>query len=111
EAAAPEEPSCMSGRKILVVEDDVRSIYAITSFLEQHGVRVIAESDAQEAYACLEENPDLALIIMDVMMPGVDGYEATRAIRSTPAFSSIPIIAHTAKASESDLQQCTAAGC
>ena len=109
--AAPEDPGCLSGKKILVVEDDVRSIYAITSFLERYKVHVLPASNAREAYACLEENPDVALIIMDVMMPGVDGYEATRTIRSLPAFSSVPIVAHTARASESDLQQCTAAGC
>jgi signal transduction histidine kinase/HAMP domain-containing protein len=106
-----EDLGCLSGKKILVVEDDVRSIYAITSLLERYNVHLLPASNAQEAYAGLEQNPDVALIIMDVMMPGVDGYEATRTIRSMPAFSSVPIIAHTAKASESDLRQCTAAGC
>jgi signal transduction histidine kinase/HAMP domain-containing protein/ActR/RegA family two-component response regulator len=110
-APTPEDPGLLSGKKILVVEDDVRSLYAITSFLERYKVHLLPASNAQEAYACLEQNPDVALIIMDVMMPGVDGYQATRTIRSMPAFSSVPIIAHTAKASESDLRQCTAAGC
>ncbi len=106
-----EDPASLSGTKILVVEDDVRSIYAITNFLERYSVQVLPASNAQEAYACLDDNPDVGLIIMDVMLPGVDGYEATRRIRSVPAFSAIPIIAHTAKVSESDLRQCTAAGC
>jgi signal transduction histidine kinase/HAMP domain-containing protein/CheY-like chemotaxis protein len=110
-AATPEDLRCLSGTKILVVEDDVRSVYAITSFLERYKVHLLPASNAQEAYACLEQNPDVALIIMDIMMPGVDGYEATRTIRSLPAFSSVPIIAHTARASEADLRQCTAAGC
>jgi signal transduction histidine kinase/HAMP domain-containing protein/ActR/RegA family two-component response regulator len=107
----PEEPGRLAGKKVLVVEDDVRSIYAITSLLERYKVEVLPASNAQEAYACLEQNPDVALIIMDVMMPGVDGYQATRTIRSLPAFSTVPIIAHTAKAAESDLRQCAAAGC
>ena len=106
-----EDPGSLAGRKILVVEDDVRSTYAITSLLERYNIRVLPASNAQEAYACLEQNADVALIIMDVMMPGEDGYKATRTIRSMPGFSSVPIIAHTAKASESDLGQCTAAGC
>jgi signal transduction histidine kinase/HAMP domain-containing protein/ActR/RegA family two-component response regulator len=110
-APTPEEPGRLSGKKILVVEDDVRSVYAITSFLERYRVDVLPAANAQEAYACLDQNPDIALILMDVMMPGVDGYQATRTIRSLPAFSSVPIIAHTAKASEPDLQQCLAAGC
>jgi signal transduction histidine kinase/HAMP domain-containing protein/ActR/RegA family two-component response regulator len=111
DAATIEDAGCLSGKKILVVDDDVRSVYAITSFLERYKVHLLPASNAQEAYARLEENPDVALIIMDIMMPGVDGYEATRTIRSLPAFSSVPIIAHTAKAGESDLRQCTAAGC
>jgi signal transduction histidine kinase/HAMP domain-containing protein len=110
-APTPEDPGRLSGKKILVVEDDIRSLYAITSLLERYNARLLPASNAQEAYVCLEQNPDVALIIMDVMMPGIDGYQATRTIRSMPAFSSVPIIAHTAKASESDLGQCTAAGC
>jgi CheY-like chemotaxis protein len=111
DAATSEDLECLAGKKILVVDDDVRSVYAITSFLERYKVQLLPASNAQEAYAHLEANPDVALMIMDVMMPGVDGYEATRTIRSMPAFSSVPIIAHTAKTSESDLRQCTAAGC
>jgi signal transduction histidine kinase/HAMP domain-containing protein/CheY-like chemotaxis protein len=107
----PEEMARLAGRKILVVEDDIRSTYAITSFLERYGATVVPASSAKEAYACLEENPDTALIILDIMMPGVDGYEATRVIRSMPTFANIPIIAHTAKASEPDLAQCIGAGC
>ncbi len=107
----PEETQATAGRRILVVEDDARNLYAIASLLERYGVTVIPASNAREAYAALEKHPDTDLVLMDIMMPEIDGYQATRQIRSMKEFASLPIVALTAKASESDRAECLAAGC
>src|SRR5262245_19818903 len=93
---APEEVHRLAGRKILVVEDDVRNLYAILNVLERNKARVIAASSAQEAYSRLRENPDTAIVLMDIMMPEVDGYQATREIHAMPELASLPVIALTA---------------
>jgi CheY-like chemotaxis protein/signal transduction histidine kinase/CHASE3 domain sensor protein len=98
------------GRKILVVDDDVRNIFALTSALEQKGVQVEVGRNGFEAIAKLEEISDIDLVLMDVMMPGMDGLEATRRIRRDPRFQKLPIIAVTAKAMKDDQDQCLAAG-
>jgi CheY-like chemotaxis protein len=108
---APEEALRLTGQKILVVEDDVRNLYAIMSVLGRNNVQVIAASSAREAYAQLSENPDTAVVLMDIMMPEIDGYQATREIRAMPQFASLPIIALTAKASASDRRLAMEAGC
>ncbi|AYQ26729.1 MULTISPECIES: response regulator [unclassified Polaromonas] len=98
------------GRKILLVDDDVRNIFALTSALEQKGVQVEIGRNGFEAIRKLEEVADIDLVLMDVMMPGMDGLEATRRIRQNPRFQKLPIIAVTAKAMKDDQEQCLQAG-
>ena len=106
-----EMKEALAGKTILVVEDDARNLYSVTSFLERFRVHVIAANSAREAFARLREHPDLDLVLMDIMMPEIDGYQATREIRGMKEFSGLPIVALTAKASESDRAQCLSAGC
>ncbi|SEO61683.1 multi-sensor hybrid histidine kinase [Duganella sp. CF517] len=98
------------GRRILLVDDDVRNIFALTSALEQKGVLVEVGRNGFEAIEKLDQNPDIDLVLMDVMMPGMDGLEATRHIRADARFARLPIIAITAKAMKDDQEQCLAAG-
>ncbi|MES2400206.1 MAG: response regulator [Pseudomonadota bacterium] len=98
------------GRKILLVDDDVRNIFALTSALEQKGVHVEIGRNGFEAISKLDEVKDIDLVLMDVMMPGMDGLEATRRIRKDPRFQKLPIIAVTAKAMKDDQEQCLKAG-
>jgi len=98
------------GRRILLVDDDVRNIFALTSALEQKGVLVEVGRNGFEAIEKLDQNPDIDLVLMDVMMPGMDGLEATRHIRADARFTRLPIIAITAKAMKDDQEQCLAAG-
>jgi CheY-like chemotaxis protein/signal transduction histidine kinase/HAMP domain-containing protein len=97
-------------RKVLVVDDDVRNIFALNSLLERHGMNVITATNGHDAIAMLDGNPDLSLILTDVMMPEMDGYETMRRIREIPAFRSLPIIALTAKAMKGDREKCLQAG-
>jgi CheY-like chemotaxis protein/signal transduction histidine kinase/CHASE3 domain sensor protein len=97
------------GRTILVVEDDVRNVFAMTSVLEPKGARVAIARNGREALAALEKEP-ADLVLMDIMMPEMDGLEATREIRKKPAWRRIPIIALTAKAMRDDQEKCLAAG-
>jgi CheY-like chemotaxis protein/CHASE3 domain sensor protein len=98
------------GRRILLVDDDVRNIFALTSALEQKGVEVEIGRDGFEAISKLNAVADIDLVVMDVMMPGLDGLEATRRIRRDPRFEKLPIIAITAKAMKDDQEQCLKAG-
>jgi signal transduction histidine kinase/HAMP domain-containing protein/ActR/RegA family two-component response regulator len=107
----PEDTQRLAGKKILVVEDDARNLYSVTSLLERFKVQVIPANSAREAFARLRVHPDIDLVLMDIMMPEMDGYQATREIRGMKEFAGLPIIALTAKASEADRAQCMAAGC
>ncbi|KQQ32821.1 two-component system sensor histidine kinase/response regulator [Duganella sp. Leaf126] len=98
------------GRRILLVDDDVRNIFALTSALEQKGVLVEVGRNGFEAIEKMDAHPDIDLVLMDVMMPGMDGLEATRRIRADARFERLPIIAITAKAMKDDQEQCLAAG-
>jgi CheY-like chemotaxis protein len=98
------------GRRILVVDDDVRNIFALTSALEHKGVLVEVARNGQEAIDKLESVADIDLVLMDVMMPVMDGLEATRRIRARSGFQKLPIIAVTAKAMKDDQEQCLRAG-
>ncbi|MFS2005864.1 response regulator [Duganella sp. CT11-25] len=98
------------GRRILLVDDDVRNIFALTSALEQKGVLVEVGRNGFEALEKLDAVADIDLVLMDVMMPGMDGLEATRRIRADARFTRLPIIAITAKAMKDDQEQCLAAG-
>ncbi|MGJ7913997.1 response regulator [Massilia sp. LXY-6] len=98
------------GRTILLVDDDVRNVFALTSALEQRGAHVEVGRNGFEALAKLDQVEAIDLVLMDVMMPGMDGLEATRRIRQDPRFTRLPIIAITAKAMKDDQEQCLAAG-
>jgi CheY-like chemotaxis protein len=102
--------SVFAGKKILVVDDDVRNIFSLTSVLEDHGMNVRFAENGRDAIAELEKDPEVDLVLMDVMMPEMDGYETTTAIRKNPRFRSLPIIALTAKAMKGDREKCIAAG-
>jgi CheY-like chemotaxis protein len=111
EGNVPEMADALAGQTILVVEDDARNLYAVASLLERYKAKVIPASSAREAFAKLREVAPIGLVLMDVMMPETDGYEATREIRAMPEFARLPIVALTAKASEADRARCIAAGC
>ena len=98
------------GRRILLVDDDVRNIFALTSAIEQKGALVEIARNGHEALDKLDAVPDIDLVLMDIMMPGMDGLEATRRLRADPRFARLPVIAITAKAMKDDQEQCLAAG-
>jgi HAMP domain-containing protein/CheY-like chemotaxis protein/signal transduction histidine kinase len=98
------------GKKVLVVDDDVRNIFALSSVLERRGMTVLSAGTGREAIATLSSTPDLAIVLMDIMMPEMDGYETMQVIRQNPAFRRLPIIALTAKAMKGDREKCLEAG-
>jgi HAMP domain-containing protein/CheY-like chemotaxis protein/signal transduction histidine kinase len=98
------------GRKVLVVDDDVRNIFALSSVLERRGMTVLTAGTGREAIATLESTPDLSIVLMDIMMPEMDGYETMQVIRQNAAFRRLPIIALTAKAMKGDREKCLEAG-
>jgi signal transduction histidine kinase/DNA-binding response OmpR family regulator/HAMP domain-containing protein len=100
----------LSGKKILVTDDDVRNIFSLTKALEMHDMQVLSAVDGKEALLRLEEHPDINVVLMDIMMPEMDGYEAMREIRKKPGFRNLPIIAVTAKAMTGDREKCIQAG-
>jgi len=100
----------LAGKKILVVDDDLRNIFALTSVLEQHEMHVLHAETGRAGIHVLEHEKGVDLILMDIMMPEMDGYETTKAIRRMPSFGSIPIIALTAKAMKGDREKCLQAG-
>jgi signal transduction histidine kinase/CheY-like chemotaxis protein len=108
--AARNRDEVFANRQVLVVDDDMRNVYALISALDEKGVNVISAGNGQEALDKLDEYPDIDLVLMDVMMPVMDGYEATRRIRQDARFAKLPIIAVTAKAMKDDQEQCLKAG-
>ncbi|HEX5209106.1 MAG TPA: response regulator, partial [Steroidobacteraceae bacterium] len=105
-----ESDDALRGRKVLVVDDDIRNVFALNSLLERHDMQVINASNGYEAIDLLERTDDLSLVLMDVMMPEMDGYETMRRIRTKPQFKLLPIIALTAKAMKGDREKCLEAG-
>jgi HAMP domain-containing protein/CheY-like chemotaxis protein/signal transduction histidine kinase len=100
----------LEGKKVLVVDDDVRNIFALSSVLERRGMVVLTAGTGREAIQLLEATPDLAIVLMDIMMPEMDGYETMQVIRQNALFRRLPIIALTAKAMKGDREKCLEAG-
>jgi CheY-like chemotaxis protein/signal transduction histidine kinase/HAMP domain-containing protein len=98
------------GKKVLIVDDDVRNIFALSSVLERRGMTVLTAGTGREAIATLESTSDLSIVLMDIMMPEMDGYETMQVIRQNPGFRRLPIIALTAKAMKGDREKCLEAG-
>jgi len=97
-------------RTVLLVDDDARNIFALSSVLERRGMKVLTATNGVDAISIIKSESDLAIVLMDIMMPGMDGYETIQAIRSDPAFRRLPIIALTAKAMKGDREKCLEAG-
>jgi CheY-like chemotaxis protein len=100
----------LQGKKVLVVDDDIRNVFALTSALEQRGMKVVFAEDGREGIERLHQHANTDLVLLDIMMPEMDGYETARAIRSTSRFEHLPIIALTAKAMKGDREKAIAAG-
>src|SRR5258706_9240636 len=102
--------SALANKKVLVIDDDLRNIFALTSLLEHHDIKVLHAENGRAGIELLRKTPDVDIILMDIMMPEMDGYETTQAIRQVPAFQNLPIIALTAKAMKGDRDKCLEAG-
>jgi CheY-like chemotaxis protein len=100
----------LKNRKVLIVDDDLRNSYSLTNALEEDELRCITAENGRSAITLLNEHSDIDIILMDVMMPEMDGYEATREIRKMDKFGKLPIIALTAKAMKVDREKCLEAG-
>ena len=100
----------LAGKKALIVDDDIRNIFALTGALEQQGITVINAENGKDGIEMLKENPDIDIVLMDIMMPELDGYDTIRIIRGLDEFKNLPIIAITAKAMKGDREKCIEAG-
>jgi len=100
----------LKGRRIAVIDDDMRNIFSLTALLEQHEVEVLHAENGEKGIALLKENPDVAAALVDIMMPGMDGYEVMRRLRKTKALKELPLVAVTAKAMAEDREKCFEAG-
>ncbi len=109
ERARRREPG-LAGRKVLIVDDDIRNIFSLTGVLEQHDIQVLHAENGREGIAMLDSVPDVDMVLMDVMMPDMDGYETMRHIRARDQFRRLPMIAITAKAMKGDREKCIEAG-
>jgi HAMP domain-containing protein/CheY-like chemotaxis protein/signal transduction histidine kinase len=100
----------LQGKRVLVVDDDIRNIFAMTSLLERHGLEVLTAENGRDALEILAEGGHIDAVLMDIMMPEMDGYDTMRAIRRMPQYQALPIIALTAKAMKGDREKCIEAG-
>ncbi|MER5617344.1 HAMP domain-containing protein [Streptomyces sp. NPDC002215] len=122
--AAPQEPWALAGQeepevrrtfrfrgeKVLIVDDDIRNVFALTSVLEQHGLSVLYAENGRVGIEVLEQHDDVTVVLMDIMMPEMDGYATTAAIRRMPQFAGLPIVALTAKAMKGDREKAIESG-
>jgi hypothetical protein len=97
-------------RTVLLVDDDARNIFALSSVLERRGMKVLTATTGNEANSLIDSTPELAIVLMDIMMPEMDGYQTMQVIRENPAFRRLPIVALTAKAMKGDREKCLEAG-
>jgi hypothetical protein len=102
--------SVLTGKKVLLVDDDIRNIFAMTSILERHRMAVVSAENGRDAITTLHGTPGIDAVLMDIMLPEMDGYETIRAIRGTGGFKNLPVIAVTAKAMKGDREKCIEAG-
>jgi CheY-like chemotaxis protein len=100
----------LRGKKVLVIDDDIRNVFALTSTLEQRGMKVVFAENGREGVERLQQHPNTNLVLLDIMMPEMDGYETARAIRAMPRFEHLPIISLTAKAMKGDREKAIEAG-
>jgi CheY-like chemotaxis protein len=100
----------LRGRRVLVVDDDARNIFALTTILENHDMDVLSATNGRQAIHLINKTSDLSIVLMDIMMPEMDGYETMREIRKDPKFRTLPILALTAKAMKGDREKCLEAG-
>ncbi|WP_107309361.1 HAMP domain-containing protein [Streptomyces sp. TP-A0356] len=110
EAPRPRQGVRFDSEKVLIVDDDIRNVFALTSVLEQHGLSVLYAENGREGIEVLEQHDDVAVVLMDIMMPEMDGYATTTAIRRMPQFAGLPIIALTAKAMKGDREKAIESG-
>ncbi|MEU2583373.1 HAMP domain-containing protein [Streptomyces avermitilis] len=109
-APQPRRGIRFDGEKVLIVDDDIRNVFALTSVLEQHGLSVLYAENGREGIEVLEQHDDVTVVLMDIMMPEMDGYATTTAIRRMPQFAGLPIIALTAKAMKGDREKAIESG-
>ncbi len=110
EEQAPRRTFRFRGEKVLIVDDDIRNVFALTSVLEQHGLAVLYAENGREGIEVLEQHDDVTVVLMDIMMPEMDGYATTTAIRRMPQFAGLPIVALTAKAMKGDREKAIECG-
>jgi two-component system, chemotaxis family, sensor kinase CheA len=109
-AEPPKVDARLAGRKVLVIDDDIRNVFALTGALEEHGIEVIDAESGKSGIDLLNRNPGVDAVLMDIMMPDLDGFDSIRLIRSLKQFHELPIIAVTARAMKGDREKCIEAG-
>ena len=106
----PETDTALAARTVLIVDDNIRNIFALTSLLERYQMQIFSAENAKTALELLHTNPDIDVVLMDIMMPEMDGYDTMRAIRKLAKFRTLPIIALTSRAMNGDREKCIDAG-